>query len=106
MQTIAHSKIMRTFATAIEKDTLKERRKQGALVQLVRIHACHAWGHGFESRTHRSKHWKSMFYKLNTRLYTQDVKSGVFHQEAKRKGLNLLEFAPYLDFGINSSARY
>ena len=27
--------------------------KNGALVQLVRIHACHAWGHGFESRTHR-----------------------------------------------------
>ena len=27
----------------------------GALVQLVRIHACHAWGHGFESRTHRLK---------------------------------------------------
>ena len=25
----------------------------GALVQLVRIHACHAWGHGFESRTFR-----------------------------------------------------
>ena len=31
----------------------------GALVQLVRIHACHAWGHGFESRTHREK--KSWF---------------------------------------------
>ena len=29
--------------------------KFGALVQLVRIHACHAWGHGFESRTHREK---------------------------------------------------
>ena len=27
----------------------------GALVQLVRIHACHAWGHGFESRTHRKR---------------------------------------------------
>ena len=27
----------------------------GALVQLVRIHACHAWGHEFESRTHRRK---------------------------------------------------
>ena len=27
----------------------------GALVQLVRIHACHAWGHGFESRTHRKQ---------------------------------------------------
>ena len=26
----------------------------GVLVQLVRIHACHAWGHGFESRTHRT----------------------------------------------------
>ena len=25
----------------------------GALVQLVRIRACHARGHGFESRTHR-----------------------------------------------------
>ena len=26
----------------------------GVLVQLVRIHACHAWGHGFESRTYRN----------------------------------------------------
>ena len=32
----------------------------GALVQLVRIHACHAWGHGFESRTHRNiAEWSS-----------------------------------------------
>ena len=49
---------------------------QGALVQLVRIHACHAWGHGFESRTHRNKYWKSMFYKINTRFYTQECKVG------------------------------
>ena len=27
--------------------------KNGALVQLVRIPACHAGGHGFEPRTHR-----------------------------------------------------
>ena len=32
---------------------LNEATTFGALVQLVRIHACHAWGHGFESRTHR-----------------------------------------------------
>ena len=34
-----------------EKATIKN---NGALVQLVRIHACHAWGHEFESRTHRN----------------------------------------------------
>ena len=28
-------------------------RNTGAVVQLVRIHACHAWGRGFESRPHR-----------------------------------------------------
>ena len=33
--------------------TRKTKPSVGALVQLVRIHACHAWGHGFESRTHR-----------------------------------------------------
>ena len=39
------------------KSKLKAKSKlNGALVQLVRIHACHAWGHGFESRTHRNKH--------------------------------------------------
>ena len=26
-----------------------------AFVQSVRIHACPAWGHGFESRTHRTQ---------------------------------------------------
>lgn len=28
---------------------------QGSVVQLVRIHACHAWGRGFESRPDRKK---------------------------------------------------
>ena len=46
----------------------------GALVQLVRIHACHAWGHGFESRTHRKRVPK----KFGTRfcLYTIPVTRG------------------------------
>ena len=36
------------------KQAIRATAKQnGVLVQLVRIHACHAWGHGFESRTHR-----------------------------------------------------
>ena len=28
-------------------------KSYGSVVQLVRIHACHAWGRGFESRPHR-----------------------------------------------------
>ena len=39
--------------------------KFGALVQLVRIRACHARGHEFESRTHRkikAAHLSSFFY--------------------------------------------
>ena len=39
------------------------RKRQGALVQLVRIHACHAWGHGFESRTHRTVDLQKKFEK-------------------------------------------
>ncbi len=51
-QTLADIIEISTFATAIERDG-NNKDKKGALVQLVRIHACHAWGHGFESRTHR-----------------------------------------------------
>ena len=35
------------FATAFEGE------QNGPVVQLVRIHACHAWGRGFESRPDR-----------------------------------------------------
>ena len=43
------SKILTTFAPA-------KQEKTGALVQLVRMPACHAGGHEFESRTHRLVH--------------------------------------------------
>ena len=62
----------RTFATAIERES--DKKLNGALVQLVRIHACHAWGHGFESRTHREK--KSWF------ILNQDF---LFHISGKIK---------------------
>ena len=35
----------------------------GALVQLVRIYACHAWGHGFEFRTHRKKSLENLVFE-------------------------------------------
>ena len=45
-------KKVRNFALALRHEA-QTYKQQGALVQLVRIHACHAWGHGFELRTHR-----------------------------------------------------
>lgn len=43
-----------TFASQ-SREIANKKKINGALVQLVRIHACHAWGHGFESRTHRER---------------------------------------------------
>ena len=47
------SKKSSTFALAFEKEV--RHSKNGAVVQLVRIHACHAWGREFESRPHRKE---------------------------------------------------
>ena len=56
------------------REKATKEKLNGALVQLVRIHACHAWGHGFESRTHREK--KSWF------ILNQDF---LFHISGKIK---------------------
>ena len=49
----------------------------GAVVQLVRIHACHAWGRGFESRPHRKKEdcqQGSPLFLLSSTLYLFKIK--------------------------------
>ena len=42
-----------TFAPHLEK--IFRYKSPGVLVQPVRMPACHAGGHGFESRTHRKE---------------------------------------------------
>ena len=50
------NKSLSLHRNSAESRVAKKRIPQkGAVVQLVRIHACHAWGRGFESRPHRQK---------------------------------------------------
>ena len=43
-----------TFASQLKAKAINC-KKYGSVVQLVRIHACHAWGRGFEPRPDRKK---------------------------------------------------
>ena len=54
------SKKSSTFALAFEEEVI------GAVVQLVRIHACHAWGRGFESRPHRREDANASSFVFST----------------------------------------
>ena len=53
-QSIANSKKAPIFASHL-RESATRKQKNGSVVQLVRIHACHAWGRGFESRPDRLK---------------------------------------------------
>ncbi len=46
-----------------EKDLFLHSVLSGPVVQLVRIHACHAWGRGFESRPDRSNYIRLLVHK-------------------------------------------
>ena len=70
--------------------------KPGAVVQLVRISACHAGGRGFKSRPHRKRisEMRFSFFNFNI-LYSMLTvnKSSVFpasKQEIFEKNLNIL----------------
>ena len=96
-KTLADLKIMRTFAPAIERESVGRETIKiiGALVQLVRIHACHAWGHGFESRTHR------FLMKQNKRKVLKYYTLGLFflsNTTSKSSGITQLALAYPLDF--------
>lgn len=55
---------------------------------------------GLSFRTHRNKNWKSMFYKLNTRFYTQECKvwcfcySPTFYSTSSKSGVVFPIFSP------------
>ena len=53
-QSIANSKKAPIFASHL-RESATRKQKNGSVVQLVRIHACHAWGRGFESRPDRQR---------------------------------------------------
>ena len=81
----AGSKKSPTFALAL-RHKQSSSLKSGALVQLVRIHACHAWGHGFESRTHR----KSLSVMLRGFF--------VYIQQVKTKSVEIQNFIVFCHF--------
>ena len=72
----------------------------GSVVQLVRIHACHAWGRGFESRPDRQSFYfrktkrkscktlvlRDFFYGYQPSSPTRFSKSGYFGSGLKPSG--------------------
>ena len=71
-------------------------KPNGALVQLVRIHACHAWGHGFESRTHRKQILNQSFGSVAQLNRASDYGSEGYRFESCRSHSRRLEFIVWI----------
>lgn len=48
--------------------------ENGPVVQLVRIHACHAWGRGFESRPDRKNKLESRLFSSRRLFYEKKIR--------------------------------
>ena len=99
---------MRTFVSAFGKTDSKHTR--GAVVQLVRMPACHAGGRGFESLPHRKKSrsnpglfamWKERFCKLkNLQNEPSTVFGlGIFLDYRLREAVLVINVFGFCDFG-------
>ena len=57
--TCNHFKAQPYICAPADEKSNAEVERPGLVVQLVRIHACHAWGREFESRPDRKKPWRT-----------------------------------------------
>ena len=71
----------------------ESKTQKGALVQLVRMPACHAGGHGFESRTHRER-----VEVLASTLFIYRAKKNFGLYDKKRPEISCTPFI-YYSFG-------
>ncbi len=70
------------FALLLEKHINIVHKNIGPVVQLVRIHACHAWGRGFESRPDRLREALLPFFfvMVHTVYILQSETLGVYYK--------------------------
>jgi hypothetical protein len=64
------------------------------VVQLVRIHACHAWGRGFESHPDRQKFFKNNYKKI----WIIKKESLLLYQQKRNQKDSFVERNPNEDF--------
>ena len=64
------------------------------VVQLVRIHACHAWGRGFESRPHRREQLKRLLFLFYLTINMNEIEKMRSGQLANMKVSEIQESLP------------